>query len=220
MVWSGFRPSDDACKFGFHIPGNMFASVTLEYAAEMARLVMPDEKLSRAAELLAADIRFGIETYGIVQHPLFGSIYAYETDGFGNYNLMDDANIPSLLSAPYLGFCAVDAPIYQNTRRFVLSEANPHYFRGAYAAGVGSAHTPGKRIWPLGLIMQGLTAETIDEQNTVLDMLLRTTAGTNFMHESFDPDDPAQFSREWFAWANSLFSELVLNWLRRLESER
>jgi len=213
MVWSGFRPSDDSCKFGYLIPANMFAAVILEYLSKFAREIYHDEALAHAADQLRTEIRFGIETYGIVNHPRFGQIYAYETDGYGNYNLMDDANVPSLLSMPYLGYCASDAPLYQNTRAFVLSSENPYYFKGHYAQGVGSPHTPQGYVWHIGLIMQGLTSTDTTEQDALIQMLLSTTADTNFMHESFHPDDPVQFTRSWFAWANSLFGEFILRHL-------
>lgn len=217
MVWSGFRPSDDACKFGYHLPSNMFASVVTDHIAELAELIYQDGELARDARDLKAEIDFGIQTYGIVDHPRFGTIYAYETDGFGNYNLMDDANVPSLLSLPYLGYCASDDPIYLRTRAFVLSDENPTYHSGRYARGVGSPHTPGGYVWHLGLIMQGLTATSEAEQREVVEMLLATTAGTNLMHEGFDPDAPERYTRPWFAWANSLFSEFVMRWVERQE---
>jgi meiotically up-regulated gene 157 (Mug157) protein len=212
MVWSGFRPSDDSCKFGYLVPANMFAVVILAYIANFACNIYHDQALAEAAEQLRADIQFGIETYAIVQHPRFGRIYAYETDGYGNYNLMDDANVPSLLSIPYLGYCAASDPLYQATRAFVLSDANPYYFSGQYARGIGSPHTPHSYIWPIALMMQGLTSTDADEQNELIQMLISTTANTNFMHESFQPDNPAAFTRSWFAWANSLFGEFILRW--------
>jgi len=210
MSWSGFRPSDDACEFGYLIPANMFAVVTLGHLARFAHDQYGDQTLADEAEHLRAEIAFGIQTYGIVDHPKYGPIYAYETDGYGNYALMDDANVPSLLSMPYLGFCAPDDPIYRNTRAFILSPANPYYAEGKFARGIGSPHTPPGRIWPIALVMQGLTSTDPAEKRALLDMLCATTAGTGYMHESFDPDHPAQFSREWFGWANSLFGEFVL----------
>lgn len=137
----------------------------------------------------------------------------YGTDGYGNYNLMDDANVPSLLAMPYLGYCSYDDPKYLRTRQFVLSEDNPYYYKGRYAAGVGSPHTPPGYVWHIGLIMQGLTATDKQEQLDLLEQLLATTAGMGLMHESFDPDQPEQFTREWFGWANSLVGQFILQWL-------
>lgn len=213
MIWSGFRPSDDACAYGFHIPSNMFAVVVLGHIAQFAREFYHDVELTAQADQLRAAIDAGIQAHGTVDHPRYGRIYAYETDGSGNYNLMDDANVPSLLSIPYLGYRPIDDPIYQCTRRFVLSNDNPCYYKGAWARGVGSPHTPAGYIWPIGLIMQGLTTNDAAEQRALLDMLAATTAGTNYMHESFDPDQPDHFTRPWFAWANSLFGEFVCRWI-------
>jgi uncharacterized protein len=212
MTWSGFRPSDDACKFGYLVPANMFAVVILGYIIEFARTIFADERLASRANKLRSEIDFGIQTYGIVDHPQFGKIYAYEVDGFGNSNLMDDANVPNLLSIPYLGYRPVDDLIYQNTRAFVLSKANPYFQEGMYARGLGSPHTPDGYIWHIGLIVQALTSTDRAEQDSLMQMLISTTADTGYMHESFHPDNPAEFTRSWFAWANSLFGELVMKW--------
>lgn len=209
MTWSGFRPSDDSCKFGYLIPSNMMAAVALDYAGELLQAGFEDPALEARCESLAAEIRDGIETYGVCDHPKYGRIYAYETDGFGNYNLMDDANSPSLLSIPYIGYKPAEDPIYQNTRRFVLSQDNPYYFVGKAAKGIGSPHTPPRYIWHIGLVMQVLTSLDPAEKGECLDMLARTHAGTNYMHEGFDADDPARFTRPWFAWANTLFAQML-----------
>ena len=209
MTWSGFRPSDDSCKFGYLIPSNMMAAVALDYAGELLQAGFEDPALEARCESLAAEIRDGIETYGVYDHPKYGKIYAYETDGFGNYNLMDDANSPSLLSIPYIGYKPAKDPIYQNTRRFVLSQDNPYYFVGKAAKGIGSPHTPPRYIWHIGLVMQILTSLDPAEKRECLDMLARTHAGTNYMHEGFDADDPARFTRPWFAWANTLFAQML-----------
>jgi hypothetical protein len=214
MVWSGFRPSDDACTFGYLIPANMFAAVTLRELAMLAGAVFHDDALAEEAASLRSDIETGIRTYGIVDHSRFGQIYAYETDGYGNYCLMDDANVPSLLSIPCLGYCSRTAPIYRNTRRFALSDENPYYSAGRVARGVGSPHTPSGYVWPLALAMQGMSATDAAEQIEVLRMLVESSSGTGLMHESFDPNNPAQFTRPWFAWANSLFAQFVLGWSR------
>lgn len=209
MTWSGFRPSDDCCDFGYLIPSNMMAVKALEYADEICRECYGEGELARRCRELSGEIRGGIEEYGVVEHPKYGRIYAYETDGFGSYNLMDDANSPSLLSMPYLGYCDREDPVYQNTRRFILSGDNPYYFEGSYAKGVGSPHTPRGYIWHIGITMQALTSGDRGEIQECLDMLARTHAGTNYMHESFDPSAPEVYSRSWFAWANTLFAELL-----------
>lgn len=212
MTWSGFRPSDDACIYGYLIPSNMFAVVVLNYLSEIYTEVLDDQEIVKKAKCLAGDIKKGIEEYGIIDHPTYGKMYAYETDGYGNYNLMDDANVPSLLSMPYLGYCAIDDPIYINTRSFILSEDNPYYYKGKVAAGIGSPHTPEEYIWHIALAMQGLTANDSDEKEKILNYLVSTDADTSLMHEGFHCDDPSQFTRPWFSWANSMFVEFVLDY--------
>ena len=172
-----------------------------------------DEALAAACQALSREIDAGIQAHAIVEHPEFGPIYAYETDGMGHYTLMDDANVPSLLSIPYLGYRDAEDPVYQNTRRFILSHANPYYYQGTAAQGIGSPHTPPRYIWPIALSMQGLTSRDPQERAAILDMLEATDAGTGYMHEGFDVDDPRRFTREWFAWANSIFSEFVMDYL-------
>jgi hypothetical protein len=214
MTWAGFRPSDDACRFGYNIPGNAFAVVTLREMAQMAEIVFHDRVLQKKAMDLAEEIDYGIQTYGVIDHPRHGRIFAYETDGFGHYHLMDDANVPSLLSLPYLGYCAKDDPLYRATRRFVLSQDNPYYYAGKRAAGIGSPHTPDRHVWPISLVMQALTSDDEQEIATVLQTLTTCDGGTGFMHESFHVDDPGQYTRAWFAWANSLFGELVVDLMK------
>ncbi|MNS63274.1 hypothetical protein D3C72_963640 [compost metagenome] len=209
MVWSGFRSSDDACDFHYNIPANMFAVVTLRQMQEFAEWVYRDLAFLEELKQLEADIDHGIKLYGIYRHPKFGPIYAYETDGFGNYCLMDDAGTPGLMSIPYLGYVPADDEIYQNTRRFALSKENPFYFEGKAAKGIGSPHTPKEYIWHMALSMQGLTAITREEKLEMIALLEATDADTGFMHEGFHADDPAVFTRKWFAWSNSLFSQLV-----------
>ena len=211
MTWSGFRPSDDSCTYHYLIPSEMFASVILGYMVEIANEVYHDEALANRAAKLKSEIDGGIAKYAIYDHPEFGKIYAYETDGLGNYNLMDDANVPSLLSLPYLGYCKADDEIYKNTRKFILSPANPYYFEGKAAKGIGSPHTPKDYIWHVSLAMQGLTSDSDDEINYLLDLFETTTAGTGLMHEGFHVDDPDKFTRSWFAWANSIFAEFVIH---------
>ncbi len=208
MTWSGFRPSDDACRYGYLIPANLFAAAMMEKAALMCRLDGRDTLADRM-EKQGGQMRQGVMEFGTVEHPKFGRIYAYETDGLGHCNLMDDANVPSLLALPYLGLCDLHDEIYQNTRRFVLSSENPCFYEGRLARGVGSPHTPRGYVWPIALCIQAMTTDDVAEQAELLRMLLRTDARTGFMHESFHPDDATRFTREWFAWANSMFGEML-----------
>lgn len=213
MTWSGFRPSDDACKYGYLVPSNMFAVVVLGYMIEIAQQVYNDSILEEKALKLRREISEGIEKFAVVKNDAGKEMYCYETDGFGNYNLMDDANVPSLLSLPYLGYCSVDDERYKNTREFILSEKNPYYFIGEKAKGIGSPHTPENHIWPIALCMQGLTSDNTDEVRMLIKQLSETDAKTGFMHESFHKDKPEKFTREWFSWANTLFAELVMKYI-------
>ena len=205
MTWSGFRPSDDACELHYLIPANMLAVSVLNRLQE---LPLPDTIL-KSAQLLAWEIDSGIQKFGVIEHPRYGRIFAYEVDGLGNYTLMDDANLPSLLGAPWYGYCQPEDVTYKNTRRFLLSGDNPYYFRGEFGAGIGSQHTCKGYIWPIALAVQGLTATSLDEKKEILSMLFKTTADTYHMHESFDANDPAHFTRAWFAWADSMLCLLV-----------
>lgn len=215
MIWSGFRPSDDTCDFHYNIPANMFAVVCLRQIREIAEIVFRDQQLAATAQQLETEVERGIALYGKYNHPKYGTIYAYETDGYGNYILMDDAGTPSLLSIPYLGYTDKNDEVYLNTRRFILSADNPYYYEGRAAKGIGSPHTPPGYIWPMALSMQGLTASTDAEMLEMIALLEATDAGTGFMHEGFHGDDPAQYTRPWFAWSNSLFAQLVYHAVRR-----
>lgn len=209
MTWSGFRPSDDACVFGYLIPANMFAVVVLGYMEEIFGCVYTETEVAAKVAELKEKINKGIQDYGIIEHPKYGKMYAYETDGFGNHLLMDDANVPSLLSIPYLNYETPDTSIYMNTRNFLLSKSNPYYFDGEFARGVGSPHTSNGYVWHIALIMQGLTASDKKEVSDILVMLTTTDSDSTYMHESFNPNNPSEFSRAWFAWANSLFAEFI-----------
>lgn len=210
MTWSGFRPSDDRCKYNYLIPSNMMAVCALKKAAELVSVGYDDTKLEVECRSLACEIDDGIRKHGIYDHSKFGQIYAYEVDGLGNILLMDDANSPSLLSAPYIGYCGKDDEIYQNTRRFILSYENPWYFEGEVAKGIGSPHTGYDKIWHISLAMQALTSDNKEEIEKCLEMIKNSHAGTYLMHESFNKDDAEDFTRPWFAWANSLFAELLI----------
>ncbi len=212
LLWSGFRPSDDACVYGYLIPSNMFATVVLGYITEIASTVMHDEALAAEAAALQHTIRTAIDRYALVTHEKFGTVYAYEVDGFGQYYLMDDANVPSLLSIPFLEYAPIDDERYQNTRRMILSDMNPYFYKGSAAHGIGSPHTPVNHVWPVSLAMQGLTSADKNEKRRILELLTHTDAGTGSMHESFEVTDPQTYTREWFSWADALFCTLVLDY--------
>ncbi len=212
MTWAGFRPSDDACTYGYLVPANMFASVVLNQIQIMAKDVYCDMDLFYEAKGLKKEIDTGIEKYGMIHHDRYGLVYAYEVDGKGNYLLMDDANIPSLLSMPYIGYCDEHNAIYTNTRKMLLSEDNPYYFNGNYLNGIGSPHSKPNHVWPLAIIIEALTTSDSQIQWEKIEMLLNSDNGTGYIHESIHMDDPSIYTRSWFAWANSLFSELVIQY--------
>ncbi|MCC6395591.1 MAG: glycoside hydrolase family 125 protein [Bacteroidetes bacterium] len=210
LVHSAFRPSDDACVFPFLIPSNVFAINALRQLADIVQTALRDKDFARSCTGLADEIEEAILNFGIVSHGSHGKIFAYEVDGFGNALCMDDANIPSLLSLTYLGCVPENDPVYDRTRRFVLSEDNPYFFRGTAGEGIGGPHVGLDMIWPMSVIMRAFTAKDDQEILQCLAQLTRTHGGTGFMHESFHKDDPARFTRAWFAWANTLFGELIL----------
>lgn len=209
MTWSGFRPSDDACKYNYLIPSNMFATVVLGYISEISETIFNDIKLKNIADELKYQIEEGINKFGIIHTEEFGDVYAYEVDGLGNFNLMDDANVPSLLSIPYIGYKDIDDKIYQNTRKFILSKNNPYYYEGSVAKGIGSPHTPPEYIWHISLSMQGLTTKNESEINSLINTLINSDGNTGYMHEGFHCNDSTEFTREWFAWSNSLFADFI-----------
>ncbi len=210
LICSMFRPSDDATIFPFLVPANFFAVVSLRQAAEMLEQIHHATALAGQCRALADEVEQALHQYAIVHHAKLGPVYAYEVDGYGDYYCIDDGNVPSLLSLPYLGAVKADDRIYQHTRHLVLSDANPYYFQGKVADGPGGPHVGMNMIWPVGLIVQGLTSTNDQEIRECLITLQKTHARTGFMHEAFNKDDPNKFTRPWFAWANTIFGELVL----------
>jgi uncharacterized protein len=210
LICSMFRPSDDATVFSYLVPSNFFAVISLRQAAEMLVKIRQDNELAAKCRAMADEVEQALHQYAVVNHAQLGKVYAYEVDAYGNYYCIDDGNVPSLLSLPYLGAVAFDDPIYQATRRLVLSGANPYYCKGAAAEGPGGPHVGLDMIWPLGVAMRGITATDEAEIKQCLTTLQKTHAGTGFMHEAFHKDDPKRFTRSWFAWANTLFGEFIL----------
>ncbi|HEX3436863.1 MAG TPA: glycoside hydrolase family 125 protein [Pseudacidobacterium sp.] len=207
LIASGFRPSDDACIFPFLVPSNLFAVASLRQLAEMADTILHDAALAKQAHALAEEIESALHQYAIAQTGE-GTIWAYEVDGHGSQLLMDDANVPSLLGLPYLA-SSQDAALYERTRKFVWSERNPWFFQGAAGEGIGGPHEGKNMIWPMSQIIFALTSNSDAEIRRMLAMIKVSSAGTGFIHESYFKDDPGKFTRAWFAWANTLFGELV-----------
>lgn len=204
LICSIFRPSDDACIYPFLIPSNFFAWKALTELGQM----MPREQRLEVIKL-AEQVKQALQTHATMKLKTGQTIYAYEVNGFGSYNLMDDANIPSLLSMPYLGSVPMSDKVYQATRAWVLSADNPHFYKGTAGEGIGGPHIGTDYIWPLSIIMRGLTSTSDAEIKQCLHLLQTTHAGTGFMHEAFHKNDPSKYTRSWFAWANTLFGEFV-----------
>lgn len=210
LIASAFRPSDDATTFGFLVPSNFMAVTSLRKAAEILSAVNGETVLADQCTALADEVAEALQRHAVVKHPEFGPIYAYEVDGFGGRQLMDDANVPSLLAMPYLGDVERGDPIYENTRRFVWSEGNPYFWRGPAGEGIGGPHIGVEMIWPMSIMMRAFTSTDDEEIRDCIVALMTTDAGTGFMHESFSRHDAANFTRPWFAWQNTLFGELIL----------
>ncbi len=211
LVRSVFRPSDDEAVFPYLIPANAMIVVNLRKIKPVLEAIGATEVIKRS-NLLADQIADGITQWGIVEHKEFGKVFAFEVDGFGSSCIMDDPNIPSLLSLPYLGYCDTNDEVYQNTRKLILSEWNSFFAKGERANGETSPHVGiCDHFWPMATIMQALTTKDEKEITQCLSTLKKTHAGTFYMHESVDVDNEHRFTRHWFAWVNSLFGELILN---------
>jgi meiotically up-regulated gene 157 (Mug157) protein len=210
LICSMFRPSDDATMYPYLVPSNIFAVLSLRQLAGIYSTVLNEPQFAAECSAFAEEVDIAIKKYAVSKHPDFGKIYSYEVDGFGNRVFMDDANVPSLMSLAYLGAHKPEDPIYRNTRRFLLSDSNPYYLRGTAAEGQASPHTGKEKIWPMGIILRAMTSRDSKEITHCLSMLRKTHAGTGFMHEAFHKDNPADFNRKWFAWANTLFGELII----------
>ena len=210
LIASAFRPSDDATTFEFLVPSNFMAVTTLKKMAEILSTVNNQPDMAAECIALATEVDQALHAHAVVQHPVYGPIYAYEVDGFGSHQLMDDANVPSLLALGYLDPEMYGDPVYLNTRKFVWSEDNPYFHRGKAGEGIGGPHIGIENVWPMSIMMKAFTAQDDDEIRACLIQLLNTDAGTGFMHESFNKDDANDFTRPWFAWQNTLFGELIV----------
>lgn len=215
LVWSGFRPSDDLCQYNYHIPDNMFFVSVINKLAFIFKTYLKDDKRSSLCKSLVNEISILIDKYGVIEIANFGQIYVLETDCLGHFVIDDDANIPSLLSIPYLEYPFINQKIYENTRRYILSNNNHYYFAGKYLKGIGSPHTPKDMVWPLSVIMQGMTAKEQKEKEQCLHMVINSMRDNELVHEAIDINNPNRYTRPWFCWANSLFAEFCLK-LRKM----
>lgn len=213
LIASAFRPSDDATTFQFLVPSNFFAVTSLNQAAEILNTVNKKSDLANECTVLAKEVKDALNKYATYNHPEFGIVYAFEVDGYGSQLLMDDSNVPSLLSLAYLQGADVNDPIYQNTRKFVWSDSNPYFFKGTAGEGIGGPHVSYfslNMIWPMSIMMKAFTSQDDKEIQQCVKMLMDTDANTGFIHESFYKDDATKYTRAWFAWQNTLFGELIL----------
>lgn len=210
LIASSFRPSDDATTYEFLIPSNFFAVTSLRKAAEILETVNQKPEQAEECRELATEVEQALKEYATYEHPKYGTIYAFEVDGYGNKLIMDDANVPSLLAMPYLGDVDVNDPIYKNTRKFVWSLDNPYFFKGTKGEGIGGPHIGWDMAWPMSIMMRAFTSQDDNEIKECIKMILETDADTGFIHESFNVNNPYDFTRKWFAWQNTLFGELIL----------
>ncbi|MFM5954815.1 MAG: glycoside hydrolase family 125 protein [Novosphingobium sp.] len=210
LIHSAFRPSDDACTYPCNIPGNLFAVATLRELATMARVILKDPAFAEEASALAAEVEKAVLAHGTMVLPDGRQVLAYETDGYGNHLFMDDANVPSLLGMAYLRCLPADYPLWRTTAEAVWSDANPWFFKGRAAEGVGGPHIGEGQVWPMSIIVRALSSDDDAVIGWSIKTLRNSHAGTGFMHEAFDKDDPAKFTRSWFAWVNGLLGELVI----------
>jgi meiotically up-regulated gene 157 (Mug157) protein len=209
LICSIFRPSDDSTQYPFLIPSNLFAVASLRQLAEIIKNINNDTNFIKKLNYLAVEVENAVYEHAVMDHLRFGRILAYEVDGYGNRLFMDDANVPSLISLPYLKCMGDGDDLYIRTRTFLLSDSNPYFFNGKFAEGIGGPHVGLDMIWPMSIIIRALTSNDDEEIKRSIVMLKRTHADTGFIHESFHKDDPKNYTRSWFAWANALFGELI-----------
>ncbi|KAK7417055.1 hypothetical protein QQX98_004816 [Neonectria punicea] len=214
LVRSAFRPSDDATILGFFIPANAMMSVELQRAATMLKAA-GKASLAKTLEQWSKKLRDGVLEHGVVKHKKYGDVFAYEVDGYGSSILMDDANYPSLLALPLMGFCEASDPVYQNTRKMLLEKSgNPYYLTGKDFKGIGGPHIGLRNAWPMSLLIQAQTSDDDTEIKECLELVL-DSAKLGLVHESIDVQYMSQYTRSWFAWANGVFAVTMLDLAKR-----
>lgn len=190
LIRSAFRPSDDSTILQFFVPGNAMLSVELAHLSRLLsqaskRGMKGAEKWADYAKSASSEIRDGIFEHAVFDHPRFGKVFAFEIDGYGGRIFQDDANVPSLMSLPLIGFVDQKDEIYLNTRKMILSsEGNPYYLAGTSISGIGSPHTPTRNVWPMALLIQLMTSDDREEIERCLKQVLSSTAGLGLIHES------------------------------------
>ncbi len=209
LIHSAFRPSDDACVYPFLVPANLFAVSSLRQVARVHREARGDAAAAREAEALAREVEAALRAHAVVPDGRGGQVWAYEVDGFGNWLFADDAGIPSLYGLPLIEAASIDDPLYQRTAALAWSPRNPFFVQGSAASGIGSPHMGLDKVWPMALIARAMVTRDEAVVRDCLRTLKATHAGTGFMHESFHKDDPARFTRAWFAWVNGMFGQMI-----------
>lgn len=227
LVRSAFRPSDDATILGFFIPANAMMSVELKRTAAILRNAGKDELVASLLKR-AETIEKGVWEHGVVTHKKYGDVFAFEVDGYGSQILMDDANLPSLLALPLLGFVDVSDKTYQNTRKMILEKSgNPYFLTGKGFRAIGGPHIGLQHAWPMSRLVQVMTSNDDSEILDGLEAVLKTSK-FGLVHESIHVDRVADYTRKssqlscldqiadgqvgsWFAWANSVFAQTVLD---------
>ncbi|KAF2829233.1 hypothetical protein CC86DRAFT_368285 [Ophiobolus disseminans] len=214
LVRSAFRPSDDATILGYFIPANAMISVELKRTATL--LTKTSHKtLAKQVQKWGETIEKGVMEHGVVSHKKYGDVFAFEVDGYGSHILMDDANLPSLLALPLLGFVDTANPIYKNTRKMILSKAgNPYYLTGDDFNGIGGPHVGLTSAWPMSVLVQAMTSDDDEEIMRCLGAV-KNVSRNGLIHESVNVDYGRTYTRSWFAWANSVFAQTVLDLAQR-----
>jgi meiotically up-regulated gene 157 (Mug157) protein len=189
-------------------------SVELKRTAQI--LVKAGKKnIAKQVDKWGETIGKGVMEHGVVTHKKYGEVFAFEVDGYGSHILMDDANLPSLLALPLLGFVDASDKIYQNTRRMILEKSgNPYYLTGDEFSGIGGPHVGLSSAWPMSVLVQAMTS---DDDHEIMKCLgaVKNVSTNGLIHESVNVDYSKTYTRSWFAWANSVYAQTILDLAQR-----